>query len=224
MVTGASHRTTLRRLRSSHAEAPKAQDRDPIANTARWPKAATMPCCQAGHGLARGAPTAPAVKCASTLPLSVANCPPCRPLPPAPPNPRRNPPQGSFDGGKGRSKVGHSATSTADAVLCGGRPSGATESERVGSAYGLRHSARTVSLADSGESACPVSPAAEQRNPLALSPPEAVGGVVRLDRSPCRARTSLPNEGRGRNPLDPPSKYARVRPARHCGRTVLRAC
>ena len=34
--------------------------------------------------------------CASTLSLSVANCPPCRPLPPEPPNPRRNPPARKF--------------------------------------------------------------------------------------------------------------------------------
>jgi len=133
-------------------------------------------------------------------PLQIA--PLAAPFPPSPPTPGVTPQQGSLDGGKGRSKGGHSAPS-AEAALYGSRPSGATPRERAGSACGLRHRASTVPSRTRGKCMPCVSGLQRIFDPLALSPPEAVGGAVRFACSPCRARTSQQNEGRGRNPLSP---------------------
>ena len=129
-------------------------------------------------------------------PLQIA--PLAAPFPPSPPTPGVTPQLGSFDGGKGRSKGGHSAPS-AEAALFGSRPSGATPRERAGSACGLRHRASTVSLADSGESACPVSPASrEYPTPLRFRPPKRWAALCVLHAlRVARERRSKTKEGGG---------------------------
>ena len=114
--------------------------------------------------------TPPGIKCAPPRPLSVANRPPCRPLPPEPPNPRRNPQQGSFDGGKGRSKGGHSAASTAKRGALWRPPSAGCNSERT---------CRTRMRPTPQRKHCPLAESGKV-HALCLRPPErSISGNIR---------------------------------------------